>query len=134
MIGSDAIISSGRPHPRLWGTYPRVLGHYARDVGLFGRAEARRSIGYPAHGQAEAVRKMTSLPAQKFNVWDRGLIRPGFAADLVVFDSSTVNDRATYENPEQPPVGLPHVLVNGVFAVRDGSYTGARAGEVLFSA
>jgi len=74
---------------------------------------------------------MTSYPAQKFGLWDRGLVRPGMAADLVVFDPATVLDRATHDDPEQPPVGLPHVLVNGTFAVRDGQYTGARAGEVL---
>jgi N-acyl-D-amino-acid deacylase len=119
MIGSDAIIARGKPHPRTWGTYPRVLGHYARDVGLL--------------SQAEAVRKMTSFPASKFGLWDRGLIRPGFAADLVVFDAATVIDQATYEDPEQPPIGMPHVLVNGVFAVRDGVYTGARAGQVLLA-
>ena len=80
---------------------------------------------------AEAVRKMTSLPAQKFGLWDRGLVRPGLAADLVVFDSKAGLDRATHEDPEQAPSGLPHVLVNGVFAVRDGQYTGVRAGQVL---
>ncbi|MDP8921556.1 MAG: D-aminoacylase [Chloroflexota bacterium] len=117
MIGSDAIITRGKPHPRTWGTYPRVLGHYAREVGLF--------------SQAEAVRKMTSLPSQKFGLWDRGLVRPGLAADLVIFDPKTILDRATYEDPEQAPAGLPHVIVNGVFAVRDGRYTGARAGKVL---
>ncbi len=74
---------------------------------------------------------MTSYPAQKFGLFDRGLIRPGLAADLVVFDPATVIDRAIYDDPEQPPAGLPHVLVNGVFAVRDGQYTGARAGKVL---
>ena len=74
---------------------------------------------------------MTSLPAQKFGLWDRGLVRPGLAADLVVFDPKTVLDRATHEDPEQPPAGLPHVIVNGVVAVRDGRYTGARAGKVL---
>jgi len=131
MIGSDAIIARGKPHPRTWGTYPRVLGHYAREVGLFSQAEANRSTRYPSLGQVEAVRKMTSFPAQKFGLWDRGLVRPGMAADLVVFDAATVNDRATYDDPEQPPVGIPHVLVNGVFAVRDGQYTGARAGKVL---
>jgi N-acyl-D-amino-acid deacylase len=133
MVGSDAIISKGRPHPRLWGTYPRVLGHYARDVGLFSQADASRSTGCPTGRQAEAVRKMTSFPAQKFKLWDRGIIRPGLAADLVVFDAATVNDRATYEDPEQPPIGMPHVLVNGEFAVRDGVYTGARAGQVLLA-
>ena len=117
MIGSDAIISRGRPHPRTWGTYPRVLGHYARDVGLF--------------SQAEAVRKATSYPAQKFGLFDRGLVRPGMWADLVVFDAATVRDTATPDDPEQPPIGIPHVLVNGQFAVRDGAYTGARAGKVL---
>ena len=117
MIGSDAIVTRGKPHPRTWGTYPRVLGHYAREVGLF--------------SQTEAVRKMTSLPAQKFGLWDRGLVRPGLAADLVVFDPAIVLDRATYEDPEQAPIGLPHVIVNGTFAVRDGAYTGARAGRVL---
>ena len=80
---------------------------------------------------AEAVRKMTSFPAQKFGLWDRGLVRPGLVADLVVFDPATVLDTATAEDPEQPPRGLPHVLVNGRFAVRDGAYTGARAGRVL---
>ena len=113
MIGSDAIITRGKPHPRTWGTYPRVLGHYAREVGLF--------------SQAEAVRKMTSLPAQKFGLWDRGLVRPGLAADLIVFDAAAVLDLATHEEPEQAPAGLPHVIVNGTFAVRDGQYTGAGA-------
>jgi N-acyl-D-amino-acid deacylase len=117
MIGSDAIITRGRPHPRTWGTYPRVLGHYARDVGLF--------------SQAEAIRKMTSFPARKFGLLNRGLVRPGMWADLAVFDAATVVDRATPDDPEQAPTGLPHVLVNGQFAVRDGAYTGARAGKVL---
>jgi N-acyl-D-amino-acid deacylase len=119
MIGSDASITRGRPHPRTWGTYPRVLGRYARDLGLI--------------SQAEAVRKMTSYPAQKFGLFDRGLIRPGLWADLVVFDAATILDRATPEDPEQPPLGMPHVLVNGQFAVRDGEYTGARPGQALRS-
>jgi N-acyl-D-amino-acid deacylase len=74
---------------------------------------------------------MTSYPAQKFGLWDRGLVRPGLAADLVVFDPATVLDVATHAEPEQAPVGMPHVLVNGTFAVRNGQYTGARAGKVL---
>ncbi|MFN8522958.1 MAG: D-aminoacylase [Chloroflexota bacterium] len=119
MIGSDAIITRGKPHPRTWGTYPRVVGHYARDVGLF--------------SLQEAVRKCTSMPAQKFGLMDRGLVRPGMAADLVVFDPRTVVDLATPEEPEQAPRGMPHVLVNGRFAVRDGSYTGTRAGRVLLA-
>jgi N-acyl-D-amino-acid deacylase len=120
MIGSDAGITRGRPHPRVWGTYPRVLGHYARELGLF--------------SLPEAVRKMTSYPAQKFGLFDRGLVRPGMWADLVVFDPATVRDAATVEDPEHPPIGMPHVLVNGTFAVRDGMYTGARAGKVLRAA
>jgi N-acyl-D-aspartate/D-glutamate deacylase len=117
MIGSDAIITRGRPHPRTWGTYPRVLGLFSRELGLF--------------SQAEAIRKMTSYPAQKFGLFDRGLVRPGLSADLVIFDPHTVRDRATDASPEQAPIGMPHVLVNGEFAVRDGRYTGARAGKVL---
>ena len=74
---------------------------------------------------------MTSMPAQKFGLWDRGLVRPGLAADLVVLNAATVNDRATYDDPEQPPVGLPHVIANGIFTVRGSQFTGARAGRVL---
>jgi N-acyl-D-amino-acid deacylase len=117
MIGSDAGITRGRPHPRVWGTYPRVLGRYARDIGLF--------------SQAEAVRKMTSFPAQKFQLWDRGLVRPGMWADLVVFDAAKVQDAATIDEPEQAPIGMPHVLVNGKFAVKDGAYTGGRYGKAI---
>jgi N-acyl-D-aspartate/D-glutamate deacylase len=82
---------------------------------------------------AEAVRKMTSFPASKFRLWDRGLIRPGMAADLVVFDPGTVADPATYADPEQPPRGLPYVVVNGTVVVRDGVFPGARAGRVLLA-
>jgi N-acyl-D-aspartate/D-glutamate deacylase len=74
---------------------------------------------------------MTSYPAQKFGLWDRGLVRPGLASDLVAFNPATVLDLATYAEPEQAPAGLAHVIVNGQFDVRDGQYTGARAGQVL---
>jgi N-acyl-D-amino-acid deacylase len=117
MIGSDAGITRGRPHPRVWGTYPRVLGLYQRDMGVF--------------SEAEAIRKMTSYPAQKFGLFDRGLVRPGMWADLVVYDSASIRDTATVEDPERAPIGLPHVLVNGTFVVRDGAFTDARAGKVL---
>jgi N-acyl-D-amino-acid deacylase len=120
MIGSDAIITRGKPHPRTWGTFPRVLGLYSRELGLF--------------SLPEAIRKMTSYPAQKFGLFDRGLVRPGLWADLVVFDPGNIRDRATADDPEQPPLGLPHVIVNGQVAVRDGRYTGARAGKVLGAA
>jgi N-acyl-D-amino-acid deacylase len=99
MIGSDGIPEDAHPHPRLWGTFPRVLGHYARDVGLF--------------SLAEAVRKMTSLPAEKFRLTGRGRIVAGGFADLVVFDPATVADRATFERPIAAAAGIELLLVNG---------------------
>ena len=74
---------------------------------------------------------MTSLPAQTFNLWDRGLLRPGMAADLVVFDEKTIADRATFENPKQPPAGIAWVLVNGQPVIEAGKHTGARGGGIL---
>lgn len=117
MIGSDGVPGKEHPHPRLYGTFPRVLGHYARDVGLF-RIE-------------EAVRKMTSLPARRFGLGDRGTLRTGAAADLVVFDPKTVRDRATYTAPKQLSVGIDTVFVNGVAVFADGAATGARPGVLL---
>lgn len=120
MIGSDgSLVHFGvaSPHPRGYGTYPRVLGHYARDLG---------AISLP-----EAVRRMTSAPADRLGFADRGRIEPGNVADLTVFDPATVIDRATFENPHQHPVGIPHVFVGGVAIVRDGAVTGARPGVVL---
>ena len=102
MIGSDGLPHDKHPHPRLWGTFPRVLGHYARDVGLF-----------PLE---EAVRKMTSLPAERFKLKDRGTIRKGAYADLVVFDPATVIDAATFEQPIAPAKGIELLLVNGTVA------------------
>ena len=123
-IGSDSRakapygpLSAGRPHPRAYGTFPRVLGRYARDAGLF-------TLG-------EAVRKMTSLPAARLGLRDRGTIRAGAPADLVVFDAARVLDEATYEDPHRYPTGIAHVLVNGVLALEDGVTTVARAGRFL---
>ena len=117
MIGSDGSPHDEKPHPRLWGTFPRVLGHYSREIGLF-----------PLE---TAVHKMTGLPAARFGLADRGVVRPGAAADLVVFDPGTVIDRATYENPVQPAAGIDLVIANGE-TVRDGARsTGARPGRVL---
>ncbi|MBE3109138.1 MAG: amidohydrolase family protein, partial [Acidobacteria bacterium] len=79
----------------------------------------------------EAVRKMTSLPAAQFRLNGRGLIKAGFAADLVVFDPATVTDRATYEQPHQFPAGMPYVIVNGTVVIRNGEHTGAKPGQVL---
>ncbi|MEE3122147.1 MAG: D-aminoacylase [SAR324 cluster bacterium] len=117
MIGSDGLPSDTHPHPRLWGTFPRVLGHYARDVGLF--------------SLEEAVRKMTSLPAACFGIKDRGVLKPGNFADLVVFDPGTINDSSTYENPIQPARGIHQVMVNGRVVWKDGRHTGNRPGRAL---
>ncbi len=122
-IGSDGAAVNpsmefmGRPHPRFYGTFPRVLGVYAREKGI---------LTLP-----DAVRKMTSLPAQIIGLTDRGLLRPGMAADLVVFDARTVKDRATFEDPVQYPVGIPYVIVNGVVVIDKGEHTGAKPGRVL---
>jgi N-acyl-D-amino-acid deacylase len=118
MIGSDGIPSlPGKPHPRLWGTFARVLGRYARDLGLF-----------PLE---EAVHRMTGFPARKFRLRDRGVIRAGAFADLVVFDPARILDVGTYEDPNHPPVGVHSVFVNGTCVVRDGTHTGARPGRAL---
>jgi N-acyl-D-amino-acid deacylase len=120
MIGSDGSLvhfGEASPHPRGYGTFPRVLGHYARDLGV---------ISLP-----EAVRRMTSAPADRLGFSDRGRIAPGLVADLTVFDPETVIDRATFENPHQYPVGISYVFVGGVAVVRDGDVTGARPGVVL---
>jgi len=118
MFGSDGIPSpTGKPHPRLYGAFPRVLGHYVRELRLL--------------SLEEAVRKMTSLPARKHRLRERGEVRPGCFADLCLFDPETVIDRATYEEPRQYPQGIPYVIVNGVLVVDGGIHTGARAGRVL---
>ncbi len=118
MIGSDGIPAlDGRPHPRLYGTFARVLGRYARDLGLF-------SI-------EEAVYRMTGFPAAKFGFQDRGLLRAGYAADLVLFDLRTVIDVGSYEDPKHPPKGIAQVFVNGVPVVEAARHTGARPGRVL---
>jgi N-acyl-D-amino-acid deacylase len=117
MIGSDGLPTPGKPHPRLYGTFPRVLGHYARDGGLL--------------STEEAVRRMTSLPAQTFRIPERGVLREGAWADLVVFDPATVDDVATYDDPRRYPAGIPHVLVNGQAVVSDGRPAARPAGRVL---
>jgi N-acyl-D-amino-acid deacylase len=117
MIGSDGLPHDEHPHPRLWGTFPRVLGHYARDIGLF--------------TLAEAVRRMTSLPAAKFGLTGRGVLRPGAVADLVLFDPATVGDLATFEKPKTPAAGIETVWVNGRAVWHAGQSTGARPGRAL---
>jgi N-acyl-D-amino-acid deacylase len=117
MIGSDGLPHDQHPHPRLWGTFPRVLGHYVRDVKLF-----------PLE---EAVRRMTGLPAAQFGLKDRGRLRAGAHADLVLFDPATIADRATFEQPTKPAAGIASVFVNGRMVWHDGSATGARPGRAL---
>ncbi len=117
MIGSDGLPHDSHPHPRLWGTFPRVLGHYAREVGLF--------------SLEEAVRKMTSLTARQFGLKDRGVLREGAYADLVLFDPETVLDRATFDDPKQPAAGIEAVWVNGRMVWEGGAHTGTRPGRAL---
>lgn len=117
MIGSDGVLSPGKPHPRLYGTFPRVLGRYVR-AGVF--------------SLPEAVRRMTSLAADTFAVSDRGRVAAGACADLVVFDPTTIADTATFEQPDQAPLGIDEVIVNGRRVVSSGAASGgARPGKVL---
>jgi len=120
MIASDSGVRQNDesvPHPRGYGNNVRVLGHYVRELKLI--------------SLEDAVRKMTSLPAQTFGFRDRGLIREGFAADLVLFDEKTIADRATYDNPHQFPVGISCVLVNGEVVLENDQMTAARPGVAL---
>lgn len=117
VIGSDGIPDDQHPHPRLWGTFPRVLGHYSRDLGLF-----------PLE---DAVRRMTGGAAAVFGFKDRGLIREGAFADITVFDEKTIIDAASFDEPTQPAIGIDCVLVNGQPVWRDGKSTGERAGRPI---
>ncbi|MBI3693760.1 MAG: D-aminoacylase [Acidobacteria bacterium] len=121
MIGSDGevpIFGKGVLHPRSYGTFARVLGVYVRE---------RQVITLE-----DAVRKMSSFPAQRLGLWDRGLLRPGMKADVVIFDPATVADRAVFGNPHQYAVGFSHVLVNGEPIIDDGKVTDRRPGRVLY--
>ncbi len=117
MIGSDGLPHDTHPHPRLWGTFPRVLGHYARDEKLF--------------SVEEAVRKMTHLTAQTFGLTDRGLVAEGAFADLVLFDPQTIIDTATFAEPKQTAAGIIGVWVNGQHSWDGKAATGARPGRAL---
>ncbi len=117
MVGSDGLPLDKHPHPRLWGTFARVLGHYVREVGLL--------------TLEEAVRRMTGLSAERFGLDGRGVIREGAFADLVLFDPETIIDRATYEEPARAAAGIGLVMVNGQIVLRDGAPSGARPGRLL---
>jgi N-acyl-D-amino-acid deacylase len=117
MIGSDGLPLDKHPHPRLWGTFPRVLGHYSRDLKLF-----------PLE---DAVRRMTSLSARNFALSKRGLVREGYYADLCVFDPETVADTATFEAPVMPARGIDLTICNGVPVWQAGKVTDQYPGRVL---
>lgn len=121
MIASDAGVmgqgGSSVPHPRNFGNNARTLGYYVRE---------KKLLTLP-----EAVRRMTSLPAQTFKLWDRGLVRPGMAADLVLFDEKRVNDLATFEQPKRHPMGIDYVIVNGKVAVNKSASMRPRAGQII---
>lgn len=124
MFGSDGRclsptgpLSRGSPHPRNYGTYPRILGKYVRDEEVL--------------ILERAIRKMTSFPAQKLGIKDRGLLKKGYKADIVVFDPNKINDTATYESPHQFPRGIEYVMINGEMVVENGEHTGKGPGEVL---
>lgn len=121
MIASDgevAIFGRASPHPRSYGTFARVLAVYVREKKML--------------TLEDAIRKMTSFPAQRVGLVDRGILRPGLKADVVVFDPARVRDRATYEKPHQYAEGVSVVLVNGAPVFENGAMTGARPGVVLF--
>ncbi len=124
-IGSDGTavttegpLAAGQPHPRYFGTFPRILGRYVRDEKVL--------------TLEDAIRKMTSENAAKAHQYDRGLLRPGMAADVTVFNAATIIDNATYENPHQYATGIEYVIVNGKVVLDKGRHTGARPGMILY--
>ena len=120
MIASDGRLvapGEGHPHPRWYGTFPRVLGHYSRHKNIL--------------TLENAIYKMTALPAKTLGLKDRGQLKVGMKADITIFDSQTVIDKSTFENPHQYPEGIHYVIINGKVVVRDGVYFDVRAGKVL---
>ena len=120
MIASDGRLADygkGHPHPRWYGTFPRVLGHYVRERKLL--------------SLEQAIHKMTQMPADRLGLSERGRIKEGAFADIVIFDPKTIIDKATFEEPHQYPEGIPYVMVNGTLAVDQNQFTKSRAGSVL---
>ncbi|MFD0683555.1 N-acyl-D-amino-acid deacylase family protein [Actinomadura fibrosa] len=115
--GSDGLLAAAKPHPRAWGTFPRYLGHYVRDLGVL--------------SLEECVAHLTGRPARRLRLDARGLVRPGYHADLVLFDPDTVRDTATFDDPRRPAEGVHHVLVGGTAVIADGRPTGALPGRSL---
>ena len=123
-LGSDAgslaperVFLKSNPHPRAYGNFARLLGKYVREENV---------ISLP-----EAIRRMTSLPATNLRIRNRGMIKKGYFADVVVFDPKTIQDHATFERPHQYSTGMRHVFVNGVQVLKDGEHTGATPGRVV---
>ena len=124
MIGSDSIPlyegegdRPGKPHPRTYGTFPRVLGEYARERKIF--------------SLETAVAKMTGMAAARIGLRERGLVQPGYFADLTIFDPATVKDESTYPDPHRYPTGIPYVVINGTLVVDDNHTVARRTGHVL---
>ncbi len=117
MIGTDGIYSGKRSHPRLFQTFPRVLGNYVGGLGIL--------------SLEEAVRKMTSLAANTFNLENMGIIKPGYYADIVIFDEKTIKDTGTFKNPDSLPKGINYVIVNGQIVVENGKHTSLRPGRII---
>jgi N-acyl-D-amino-acid deacylase len=117
MIGTDGLGFGSRPHPRHYGTYPRILGKYVRDEGVI--------------TLEDAIWKASGFPATKFDLPGRGFLREGHIADLVLFDPATVAEVSTYDDPRRPPVGMPWVVVNGTVVVREGAHTRAHSGRAV---
>ncbi len=115
MVGTDSTFIGAKPSPRTYGSFPRILGQFVRD-------EALMSL-------EEAIRKMTSAPAARLGLTQRGTLRDGAFADIVVFDPATVRSTATYDEPRSYPVGISHVVVNGTLVVDGGVHTGATPGR-----
>jgi N-acyl-D-amino-acid deacylase len=116
-IAPEGIFLESNPHPRAYGTFARVIGKYVRDEQLI--------------SLQEAVRKLTTLPAANLKLDRRGALKPGYYADVVVFDPANVQDHATFKNPHQYSTGMVHVFVNGTWVLKDGDHTGAKPGQVV---
>jgi N-acyl-D-amino-acid deacylase len=118
MVGSDGLPNDPHPHPRLWGTFPKVLGHYSREEKLF--------------PLAEAIHKMTGMSAKRYNLENRGEIRVGAFADLVLFNPNTIKDTATFENPISMAQGIEYVFVNGELSYFEGNVSNERNGSFIY--
>lgn len=120
MVGTDSWsvdVCKGKPHPRFYGTYPRILGRYVREEGVL--------------TLEEAIRRMASFPAQKFRIKNRGIVKEGVWADITIFNPDVIIDTASYDDPHNYPIGIEYVLVNGMVVIERGKNTGIRVGKVL---